>query len=173
MCKGVIEHIRPRVVIIAQELADETVKHWRIERFYLQDWIYDKALQAAISKWERSKYLQKKVTKRRRVEPDATQTIYGLTDPRDGLVFYVGVTSDVERRFQQHIDCSDFNFKKNTRIQDILDTGLYPGLIVLEENIDAVLAGQRETRWIQHYRDLDAPLTNFTKMQGVSDRDTW
>lgn len=72
MGKGIIEHIRPRVVIIAQELANGTVKHWRIERFYLQGWIYDKALLEAISKWEGSK--QKKAVRPRRIKSDVSQT---------------------------------------------------------------------------------------------------
>lgn len=172
MGKGILENIRPRVVILAQEMSDGTVIHQRIERFYLQNWILDDVLLSAISKWEGSSHTQKREPTPR-VKSDVPQTVYGLVDPRDGLVFYVGVTTNVQGRYLQHIDCTDTNFKKNAHIQDILVEGLYPEIIILEADIAASLADQRETYWIKFYLDLDAPLTNFAKMRGVIGRDIW
>ena len=36
--------------------------------------------------------------------------IYGLKDPRDGQIYYVGKTNDLERRYTQHLEDKETKF---------------------------------------------------------------
>src|SRR5258708_10718809 len=53
-------------------------------------------------------------------QEDAT-VIYGMVDPRDNSVFYVGLTNNLYLRFKQHMLMSDSNDRKKSMIQTILD----------------------------------------------------
>ncbi len=89
-------------------------------------------------------------------------SIYGLVDPRDDLVFYIGSSVDPQRRFVQHM-CQlnqASNPDKNERILSIKKDGLEPGLLIIEECIPLRNSFDRERFWIQHYLRLGAPLTN-------------
>lgn len=78
--------------------------------------------------------------------------IYGLVDPRDGRVRYVGQSEDVEKRYRQHLDHNDPNVRKRLWIKELSADGRAPGLSLLE----AVPVGDLiaiERRWIDTYRD--------------------
>jgi hypothetical protein len=52
--------------------------------------------------------------------------IYALEDPRDNVVFYVGRTDNLYKRFIQHLQCAEDNHDKNTRIQELKKLGILP-----------------------------------------------
>lgn len=90
--------------------------------------------------------------------------IYGLQDPRDNAVFYVGMTADVYRRFISHLKCEDNNEEKNKRIDGMKAQGFVPVLLTLETAHTQEVACKRETYWIQHFAHLGVPLTNISQM---------
>ena len=87
--------------------------------------------------------------------------IYGLEDPRDRLVFYVGMTDDVFKRFMAHIQCSGNNYEKNARITEMRSQNVMPHMIELQRTEDTGFARIREAYWIQHYISLGHPITNI------------
>lgn len=86
--------------------------------------------------------------------------VYGLEDPRDNTVFYVGMTSDVYARYIQHIKCEGNNAEKNERIHQLKSLGLLPTPITLEVVRTLTEGQQRELYWISHYAYLGMSLTN-------------
>lgn len=86
--------------------------------------------------------------------------IYGLEDPRDNQVFYVGMTSDMYARFIQHIRCEENNAIKNERIHGLKAMGCLPTPRTLETTHTMQQAREREQYWISHYFYLGMPLTN-------------
>jgi len=58
--------------------------------------------------------------------------IYGLVDPRDTKVYYVGRTTRPKARLDQHINAKA-NGPKRRWISDLIDNGLYPEMLILEE----------------------------------------
>lgn len=89
------------------------------------------------------------------------QVIYGLEDPRDNKMHYVGVTDDVFTRFMAHIQCSGNNFAKNAWMLSLRADNVLPRMIELERVEDLKKAHLREAYWIHHYQALGHPLTNI------------
>jgi hypothetical protein len=52
--------------------------------------------------------------------------VYGLEDPRDGKIWYVGMTNDPFARYCQHIRCIEDNQEKNEWIHTLLALGYLP-----------------------------------------------
>jgi hypothetical protein len=96
-------------------------------------------------------------------------TIYVLTDPRHGTVFYVGKTeSPLQVRLRGHIcDALAGRSSAGAIIREIVGAALRPTI----RPIEIVNGGEwalAEKRWIAHYRSL-GPLCNRTNGgQGVS-----
>jgi hypothetical protein len=71
-------------------------------------------------------------------------SIYALTDPVTGEIRYIGKANDVQIRFKQHIRAAK---KKSTPlyrwVNDLLDAGATPNVIVLETCDDWEEAEQR------------------------------
>lgn len=89
--------------------------------------------------------------------------IYALVDPRNSQVRYVGFTVDLKQRLRDHCKKSelDRNYYKCRWIKALKELGFSPVMIVLEKGIGD--SWQRaEKKWIKHYRDLGAKLTNKT-----------
>ncbi len=91
-------------------------------------------------------------------------TVYALVDPRNASVYYVGVTQDVYRRFSEHLSCSDKNTEKNRWIEECIQSQIVIVMETLEHFDDAEKAYAREKYWIQHFLDLNMPLTNYRKI---------
>ena len=53
-------------------------------------------------------------------------SLYFLRDPRDNSVFYVGITNDPQRRYQDHISSISGNYEKDTQIYQLAKLGLLP-----------------------------------------------
>lgn len=89
------------------------------------------------------------------------QSVYGLTDPDDELVHYVGRAQDVYRRYAQHLISPHPNAEKNEWMASVKARGKVPGLLIFEQELEDELAPEREMWWIAHYLEQGAPLTNM------------
>jgi len=86
--------------------------------------------------------------------------IYGLRDPRDELIYYVGKSDRPQQRKREHLRCRDSNAAKIAWLNDLAQVGLEPELVILQE----VLQGEwRETEryWITKGCEDGWPLTNI------------
>mgnify|MGYP000997235086 CR=1 FL=1 len=92
--------------------------------------------------------------------------VYVLIDPQTNCIRYVGVTNDVERRYSQHLSCSNSkNFAKDCWVKSLRLQGLKPTLAIFEECEDEQKALDAEARWIQTGLRLGWPLLNFNKVE--------
>lgn len=87
--------------------------------------------------------------------------VYGLIDPRDSSVFYVGITDDVYTRFLAHLKCDGSNPVKDARIQELKAANRMVVMQTLQEVEGLDLAKRREAYWLRHYYDLGMSLTNL------------
>lgn len=94
---------------------------------------------------------------------DAEYCIYGLIDPRDSKIFYIGKTSRSPKvRFDEHIEDCDGVSPKQQKIMDIFDSykGV-PDFVVLESSIlGEKRAFTREVFWIEVFLSSGNRLTN-------------
>jgi len=87
-----------------------------------------------------------------------TASIYGLKDPRDGSIRYIGKSEDPERRFKGHL--TDKAYSPKTIWLDRLHAeGLQPELVIFDE-VSADVWRRVEQRWITKGLALGWPLTN-------------
>jgi predicted GIY-YIG superfamily endonuclease len=89
-------------------------------------------------------------------------TIYALVDPRDYTVHYVGQTTDVYQRFNQHINGEGSSFTKNAWIFELRALNCMVIMETLEEVDTYQLSIEREAYWIKHFAMLKEPLFNVT-----------
>ena len=89
-------------------------------------------------------------------------TIYGLKDPVDNIIKYVGVSKNVESRYKQHFYIKH-NETKFEWISKLKETGLRPELIKLEviKTSDRNEALNLEREYIKRYKDTLYNLTGF------------
>ena len=89
--------------------------------------------------------------------------IYGLVDPQNRKIHYVGHTISTASRLHEHIrDCADT--PKTQWIATLADAGLCPELVVLDY-VDYVDRFKEEYRWIYLGRERGWPLTNTIAMR--------
>jgi hypothetical protein len=99
--------------------------------------------------------------------------IYGLIDPRNDSIFYVGFANDLNKRFHEHLNTNGKKREKNTHkdnvINKILALGLKPEIKILDEceheynNKLKICEHERlERYYIQKYRNEGIKLTNLT-----------
>jgi len=88
--------------------------------------------------------------------------IYGLYDPRNGLLRYVGKTNNIRIRHSAHTRENGECYKHNW-VKSLISLGLRPEIKVLEtiENSDDKDWQERERWWIKSSLDSGAPLTNL------------
>lgn len=93
---------------------------------------------------------------------DQLASVYGLKDPRNGEIFYVGMSTDPYNRYGQHliVNKKQDHSAKDIRILDMRKDELIPELIIFEKNIPIEDVYERERYWIYHYLNLGMPLTN-------------
>lgn len=96
--------------------------------------------------------------------------IYGLFDPRDGTLRYIGKTEGrLEKRMREHwcaawLKHSNGKFKKNLHVYNwtrSLD-GIKPDMVELEECTSHESLIEAEVEWIAEARRLGCDLTNHT-----------
>jgi DNA-binding transcriptional regulator YiaG len=74
--------------------------------------------------------------------------VYGIIDPRDRTLIYVGRSRDPQARLRQHIvEKRSSQHPLPPRLRDIIAAGLYPELVILNTP-DAGDAVAAEERWI-------------------------
>lgn len=89
--------------------------------------------------------------------------IYGLIDPRNHKVFYVGRTrKPLKTRLNEHLSETDFTTLKQKRIVEIVSTSKLQALVIeLEGGISTEKeAFCREVFWIETMMKSGSPLTN-------------
>lgn len=94
----------------------------------------------------------------------AMVTVYGLRDPRDGSVFYVGATGGSLRgRLSRHRSTARFYGPVTAlwrRVMGVVDSGRRPEIFPIEFVPDGVNEGLCEHGWIELFRHMGCPLTN-------------
>jgi hypothetical protein len=96
--------------------------------------------------------------------------IYGLKCPVDNKIRYIGRSLDPDNRLHNHLVGANRNNKaKNLWLQSLINKGLKPELVVIEETNEE-FACIAEKYWINHYKDT---LFNelFTSGGGKKGRD--
>lgn len=89
--------------------------------------------------------------------------VYGLTDPRDSALRYVGQSSTGLRRPRGHTRLSrKEDSPKATWIRGLLAGGLSYGIVILEEVPGLELLDAAEKKWIARARSNGSPLTNLS-----------
>src|SRR5256885_1266945 len=88
---------------------------------------------------------------------------YFLRDPRDKSVFYVGITDNPDRRYNDHVSQVSGNYEKDTRIQQLSKIGLLPIMDIVVTGQTQEQARQSETYWIQYHREKGILLTNVSQ----------
>ena len=95
--------------------------------------------------------------------------IYGLIDPRDGCLAYVGLAFDFKKRFKNHCNLSRLrtNTRKNAWLKCLLKQGLRPRLEIIEEvflvgndEIDQTALDEAEIFWLAVFRLTGTELKN-------------
>lgn len=89
-----------------------------------------------------------------------TWIVYGLADPRDGIVKYIGVTNSLIGRLNEHMRMYGGNERKNAWIQEIKDAYMLPYMVTLEVIEDDTEWREREIAWIDAYVKAGASLLN-------------
>lgn len=82
--------------------------------------------------------------------------IYTLTDPRDGLIHYVGRTNDPKRRNYEHR--SKFKTSYSPWHQELLATGLKPIFSIVEGVYGPGVVAEK--MWMKKLKDAGHPLVN-------------
>lgn len=88
--------------------------------------------------------------------------IYGLKDPRDYQIKYIGKASDINKRYKQHIE--NYTNKKSLKsswVLSLLRSGLLP-ILEIVEICDESKWQEREQYWIKYYKELGFDLKNMT-----------
>lgn len=86
------------------------------------------------------------------------KTVYTLKCPIDGKVKYVGVASDLNLRFYQHLRCKE-NAYNAIWIKYLKKNRLIP-IMEEVETIDASISKQAEIYWINQFREWGFKLHN-------------
>ena len=92
--------------------------------------------------------------------------IYGLVDPRNGQLRYVGKSCKGLYRPKSHWTPSSLRIQpftpKNNWIKQVLADNALPSVIVIQEFPDSSVLSDAERHWIRYFRHMGCPLTNLT-----------
>lgn len=87
--------------------------------------------------------------------------IYGLVDPRDGQVRYIGQSINPAKRYKNHVSLGSYGSpSKDDWIRNLLDQGCKPDLIIIDGCDTEQEAYGLEGYWICHYHNEGANLLN-------------
>ena len=93
-----------------------------------------------------------------------TAYVYTLTDPRNGMPFYVGKGHG--KRCEFHIDEAKYYIKRKSKklnkIRKLLSLGMKPVITKVEQNVSDAQALDFECLLIEEMRSVGIPLTNMT-----------
>lgn len=86
--------------------------------------------------------------------------IYGLIDPREGQIRYVGATQQLKERLKDHLTSAyRSSSPKRMWMRELLTSGLQPEMIVLE-TVPYAFWEEAERYWIAKMRERGVPLLN-------------
>jgi hypothetical protein len=89
--------------------------------------------------------------------------IYGLVDPRNGQIRYVGMTDRPKFRLKSHMECLESPTSYKTRwIRKLKKENVFPLLVILDK-VHKSQRSEKERFWIAHVRSLGFHLTNGTE----------
>lgn len=90
-------------------------------------------------------------------------SIYGLINPIDNTLFYIGQTKSIKRRINEHIKCyRSKNPYKDGVIKKIKKNGLLPELIIIDIASNITSANKLEIEYITKAKLIGHKLTNLT-----------
>ncbi len=98
-----------------------------------------------------------------RLAKEAAVFIYGLADPRDNKIHYVGHTVDLNQRLGGHLNDKSHTVKTEW-IASLVESGLQPIVIELAR-VDYDERFEQEYKWIYMGRAMGWPLTNTLAMK--------
>lgn len=87
--------------------------------------------------------------------------IYGLKDPRNNEIRYVGKSINPTLRYSEHIHEKKTNKEKMEWLKDLSDNGAKPELVILETIGEDVDWQEREKYWIAFGYESNWRLTNI------------
>lgn len=98
------------------------------------------------------------------VENIVKYSIYGLVDPRNKQLRYVGYSKNYKKRFWNHLKESKLkkNTHKNNWIKQLINNNLIPELILIDEFDDKKEALEAEIDYIAYFKHIGFNLTNIT-----------
>jgi hypothetical protein len=92
--------------------------------------------------------------------------IYGLVDPRDRQLRYIGLSKNGMRRPREHSKGwslrEDGNTHKANWIRQLLSTGAQPEVVVIQSFDDPAILPEAEMHWIAYFKKMGYKLTNGT-----------
>lgn len=87
--------------------------------------------------------------------------VYSLSDPRNGSVKYIGITSNPKRRLEKHLSYKKINLKSNW-IKSLLNSGVSPIMTLVDSSNTREEINEKEKFWIVKYREWGCDLKNMT-----------
>jgi len=88
--------------------------------------------------------------------------IYGLVDPRDGQLRYVGKTKNkLAKRLNEHLVDPAHNYRTHW-LSSLKAQNLVPNAVILQEFTEPEILCDAEIFWIAYFRKMGCPLTNLT-----------
>lgn len=90
--------------------------------------------------------------------------IYGLVDPVSCHLRYIGKSHTGLHRVNQHFASYRLNVKtwKVNWIKSLLNKGLKPTVLIIQEFQEPEILSQSEIFWIDYFKKMGCPLTNMT-----------
>lgn len=87
--------------------------------------------------------------------------VYSLSDPRNGLVKYIGITKNPKERLRKHLSQKNVTLKNNW-VKSLLSNGVTPIMTLVDSSIDRESINEKEKQWIIKYREWGCDLKNMT-----------
>lgn len=92
--------------------------------------------------------------------------VYGLQDPRNGELRYVGKTrrGTIEERFREHNACAKCpRLHVHCWMKNVIDSGFAPEIFLIEDGYETIeQLNDAEIFWIAYFRSIGCRLTNQT-----------
>jgi DNA-binding XRE family transcriptional regulator len=93
--------------------------------------------------------------------------IYGLVDPRNDMVCYVGKTTLGLNRPITHLHYSHNELVRNW-VNELNDFNLFPSIYIIEENIELSKLSEREFFWINKYYSINSNILNKSLISKIN-----
>ena len=90
--------------------------------------------------------------------------VYSINDPRDGIPFYIGLTSNLRKRKHQH--GTDGALPTWRRVREIIADGKRPIFVVLAEHVDQNTA-------LEHEHELILTMPGLVNRRSTHRHSTW